>query len=199
MSGSLLVLWLAAVPLMASPGPATMSLAAIGALHGASAGLRYLAGIVSGTVCVLLLIATGVTGLVLAVPALVWLLTAMAAAYILYLAWQIATAPVPTARAGKTGPPSFAGGYALAIANPKAYAAIGAVYSGHSVVAGDLLADTAAKIAALSAVIVTANLAWLVLGSAFSGFLRDPVRGRVAGIAFALLLIASVALAVIEV
>ncbi|HSM42710.1 MAG TPA: LysE family translocator, partial [Afifellaceae bacterium] len=102
-------------------------------------------------------------------------------------------------RAGTTGPPSFAGGYALAIANPKAYAAIGAVYSGHSVVAGDLLADAAVKIAALSAVIVTANLAWLVLGSAYSGFLRDPVRGRVAGISFALLLVASVALAVVEV
>jgi len=198
LSGSLLVLWLAAVPLMASPGPATMSLAAIGALHGASAGLRYLAGIVSGTVCVLLLIATGVTGLVLAVPALVWLLTAMAAAYILYLAWRIATAPVLVARAGTTRAPSFAGGYALAIANPKAYAAIGAVYTGHSVVAGDLLADAAVKIAALSAVIVVANIAWLVFGSAFSGFLRDPVRGRIASVAFALLLVASVALAVMD-
>jgi threonine/homoserine/homoserine lactone efflux protein len=196
LGGNLLLLWLAAVPLMASPGPATMSLAAVGALHGAVAGLRYLAGIVLGTFCVLLLIATGVTGLVLAVPALVWLLTAFAAAYILYLAWRIATAPPPGARSGPADPPAFAGGWALAIANPKAYAAIGAVYSGHGVVTGDLQADAAVKIAALSVVIVAANVAWLVFGSAFSGFLRDPVRGRIASVTFALLLVLSVALAV---
>jgi threonine/homoserine/homoserine lactone efflux protein len=196
LSGNLLLLWLSAVPLMASPGPATMSLAAVGALHGAGAGLRYLAGIISGTFCVLLLIAAGMTGLVLAVPALVWVLTAFAAGYILYLAWRIATAPPPGARNGASALPSFAGGYALAIANPKAYAAIGAVYSGHSIIAGDLFADAAVKVAALSAVIVAANIAWLVFGSAFSGFLRDPARGRIASITFALLLVASVALAV---
>lgn len=197
MSGNLVLLWLAAVPLMASPGPATMSLAAVGAIHGPTAGLRYLAGIVAGTFCVLLLIATGVTGVILAVPAFVWLLSAFAAAYILYLAWRIATAPLPGARTGEVDAPSFAGGYALAIANPKAYAAIGAVYSGHNVVVGDLVADSATKILALTAVIIGANVAWLVFGSAFSGFLRDPVRGRVAGVVFAVLLVVSVALAFI--
>lgn len=196
MSGNLVLLWLAAVPLMASPGPATMSLAAVGALYGPKTGLRYLAGIVAGTFCVLLLIATGVTGLVLAVPALVWLLSAFAAAYILCLAWRIATTPPAGARADEPDAPSFAGGYSLAVANPKAYAAIGAVYSGHNVIAGGLMADTAVKIVALSAVIVGANVAWLVFGSTFSGFLRDPVRGRIAAIVFAVLLVASVALAV---
>ena len=191
-----MVIWLAALPLMGSPGPATLSLAAIGAAFGARRGLGYLAGIITGTFGVLVMIATGVTGVILAVPALVWLITAVAAAYILYLAYRIATAPVITAPDALAKAPSFPSGFVLAIANPKAFAAIGAVYSGHRVVADDLLLDAAAKILALLVVIVVVNGAWLLFGSAFSIVLRDPRRGRIANIGFAVLLILSVALVV---
>jgi threonine/homoserine/homoserine lactone efflux protein len=197
MVGNLLVLWLAAFPLMGSPGPATMSLAAIGAAYGARAGWPYLLGIWAGTIGVVVLIATGVTGLLLAVPALGTVIVFAAAAYILYLAWRIATAPPLAADAGATRAPSLAGGFALAIANPKAYAAIGAVYTGSSVVPGDLAADTAIKIAALALVVVIVNSAWLVFGSLISGLLRDPAASRVANVIFAVLLVASVALALI--
>ena len=196
MTGDLIVLWLAALPLMGSPGPATMSLAAVGAAYGARPGLGYLAGIVAGTTGVLLLIATGVTGLILAEPALVRVITVLAAVYILYLAYRIATAPVLAGAGPETAAPSFPGGFLLAIANPKAFAAIGAVYGGHTILEGDPLLDAAAKIAALAAVIVVVNAAWLVFGAALSSVLRDPRIGRIANIAFAVLLVASVALAV---
>lgn len=194
MTGSLIVLWLAALPLMGSPGPATMSLAAIGAAFGARAGLPWLAGIVAGTFGVLLLIATGVTGLILAKPVLVTLITVLAAAYILYLAYRIATAPVIAKESGEAKTPSFSGGFVLAIANPKAFAAIGAVYSGNSLIPDALLPDAIAKIAALAVVIVAVNATWLVFGSILSSILKDPKTGRIANIAFAVMLIASVAL-----
>ncbi len=197
MLGDLLRLWLAALPLMGSPGPATLSLAAVGAAFGAARGLGYLAGIVAGTFGVLLLIASGVTGLLLAVPALVWLVTALAAAYILYLAYRIATAPVLSGDTSGARAPSLVGGFVLAMANPKAFAAIGAVYSGNNLLPGDLLLDAAAKILALLAVIVLVNATWLVFGSAFSLVLRDPRRGRIANVAFAVLLVLSVALALL--
>ena len=44
MANDLILLWLAAFPLMGSPGPATMSLAAIGAAFGWRRGLCYLSG-----------------------------------------------------------------------------------------------------------------------------------------------------------
>ena len=91
---SLLLLWLAAFPLMGSPGPATLSLAGVGTAYGVRRGLAYLTGIVIGTTGVLLLIATGVTAVILAQPVLVSVLTIIAAGYILYLAWKIAVAPV---------------------------------------------------------------------------------------------------------
>lgn len=197
MAGNLILLWLAALPLMGSPGPATMSLAAVGAAFGARAGLPWLAGIMAGTFGVLLLIATGVTGLILARPALVTAITFLAGAYILYLAWRIAAAPVGGGPDGAARTPSFPGGFALAIANPKAFAAIGAVYSGHGVIPGALLPDAIAKIAALTVMILAVNSAWLVFGSALSAKLRDPKTGRIANIAFALMLIASVALSLL--
>ncbi len=45
---NLLLLWLAALPLMGSPGPATISLAATGSAFGIRPGLGYLSGILKG-------------------------------------------------------------------------------------------------------------------------------------------------------
>lgn len=195
MLADLVLLWLAALPLMGSPGPATLSTAAVGASFGSRRGLPYLAGIVAGTATVLLLIASGVTAIVLAVPALKLALTLLAAAYILYLAWRIATAPPLTRQDGEAKAPAFPGGYLLAVANPKAFAAIGAVYAGHTVVPGDLTLDVGVKITALILVIVVVNSTWLVFGAMIARVLNDPKKSRIANIVLALLLVASAALA----
>ena len=197
MLANLVLLWLAALPLMGSPGPATLSIAAVGASFGARRGLPYLLGIVAGTAVVLGLIATGVTAAVLALPALKAAITLLAAGYILYLAWHIATAP-PLSRDSVTAKaPAFPGGFLLAVANPKAFAAIGAVYAGHSVVPGDLALDASVKIAALVPVIVLVNAVWLVSGTLLARALYDPRKSRIANVIFAVLLVASVALALI--
>jgi threonine/homoserine/homoserine lactone efflux protein len=189
---AIVLLWMAAFPLMGSPGPATLSLAAIGAAFGARRGLGYLAGIILGTSGVLLLVASGVTGLLLAVPTLVWVVTVLAAAYIVYLAYRIATAPVLSKQDAGVKAPSLTNGFILAIANPKAFAAIGAVYSSHIVAPDDPFLDAAVKILALILVIAVVNAAWLMFGSAFSVVLSDPRRGRLANIFFAILLVGSV-------
>jgi threonine/homoserine/homoserine lactone efflux protein len=85
----------------------------------------------------------------------------------------------------------------LAIANPKAFAAIGAVYTGATVLPGEIFFDAAVKIAALLAVMVTVNTAWLFFGSMLSKVLHDPRASRIANITFAVLLVASVALALL--
>jgi len=198
MLDALLPLWLAALPLMGSPGPATLSTAAMGTAFGLRASLPYLAGICLGTATVLLTIATGISGLIFVVPGAVPIVTVLAAAYILYLAWKIATAPVGSlAREAGARPAGLVGGYLLAIANPKAFAAIGAVYSSTTVVAGAPLLDGLIKVAALSLVIVVVNSIWLVFGSLFSRWLSDPTLGRIVNAVFAVLLVASVAAALL--
>lgn len=194
---NLVLLWLAALPLMGSPGPATLSTAAVGASFGARHGLPWLAGICAGTATVLLLIATGVTAVVLAVPALKVAITVLAAIYILYLAWRIAKAPPLSKQTEGAKAPAFPGGYLLAVANPKAFAALGAVFSGNSVFAGDAVLDAVVKVAALAPLIVLVNTTWLVFGTLISSTLHEPRTARVVNLIFAVLLVASVGLALI--
>lgn len=188
MTGNLLLLWLAAIPLMGSPGPATISLAAVGATYGMKPALLYLCGIVAGTAGVLLMISAGLTGLVLAQPQLAKIISAVAALYILFLAYRISIAPVGRYNSDRTAP-TMAGGFVLAIFNPKAYAAIGAVFSSIEVVAGNPTADALVKLAALLPVIVTVNAAWLWVGSVLAEFLQNQRYGRAINLSFALLLV----------
>lgn len=198
MSHDLLTLWLAALPLMGSPGPANLGAAGVGAAFGVVRGAPYCAGVIAGTASVLLAVALGVTALLLAAPELATVLAVAAGAYVLYLAWRIATAPVGAAALrAEAAPPGFFAGYLLAVANPKAYAALGALYAGHRLLADAPVADAAAKLAALGLVIVVVNGGWLCFGSAFRAVLADPRRGRVANILFAAALVASVAAALV--
>jgi len=204
---NLLLLWLAALPLMGSPGPATISLAASGSAFGIRPSLGYLGGIIIGTTAVLLLVASGIAAALLAHPIAGQILTAIAAIYILYLAWKIATAPIRPAqgtasKSPETTPeakaPDFRGGVMLAIANPKAFAAIGAVYAAHAIAPHSLWLDNALKIAALALVIVLVNSLWLVFGAGFARLLSDPRLGRLINILFAVLLVASLAMALLS-
>jgi len=186
---------LAGVALTGSPGPATLGLAAAGAAFGIRRSLALLAGILIGVLAVMMVTATGLTGLVLAQPGLGRAVGLMAAGYMLYLAYRIGTAPLPGERSDADSPPGFVPGLFLGFGNPKAYAAMAALYSGFILVPDRPIADVAAKTVILVAIMVVVDWAWLLLGSALTRYLRHPVLGRAINIAFAVLLVASVGLA----
>lgn len=186
---------LAGLALAGSPGPATLSLAAAGAAFGARRGIGYMAGIGLGMVAVMAITASGVTGVLLAMPGAAPAVTVAAAAYFLYLAWRIATAPPLAEEAGDRRHPSFSAGALLSLVNPKGYAAMAALFSGFTLVPGDALTDAAAKTAVLAVVIATVNLAWLLAGAAMTRLFREPRLNRAINVSFAVLLLASLALA----
>lgn len=182
--------------LAGSPGPATLSLAATGAAFGARRGAAYLGGILVGMIGVFAIIASGLLGLLLALPGAAPLVSVAATAYFAYLAYRIATAP-PLAAGGQGHAPSFAGGVLLSLANPKGYAAVAALLSGFVLVRAHVEIDTAAKFAVLAAITTTVNVAWLFGGAALTRFFREPGSSRAINVAFAVLLVASVVLAVL--
>ena len=186
---------LAAVALAGSPGPATLSLTATGAAFGARRGAAYLAGIVIGMVAVMAIVASGLVGLLLAVPGATPVVSVLAAAYFLYLAWRIATAPPLAADTAQRRTPTFAGGLLLSLINPKGYAAMAALFSGFVLVQERLALDVVVKMAVLVLIITAVNVAWLLAGAALTRFFRDPRTNRAINVAFAVLLVASVALA----
>ncbi|WP_428245786.1 LysE family translocator [Ferrovibrio sp.] len=187
-------LLLAAVIIMGSPGPSTVSLTAVAASFGLRASLHYGAGLVLGTISVLLLVAMGVSALLLAWPEAALPLRLAAAVYWLYLAWRIATAPPLQPAQGASHAPGWLAGYLLALANPKAYLAIGAVYSGHSLLPAMPLADAAFKIALLCLMILLIHLAWGLFGALLARHLRDARTARLVNGMLAAVLILSLAL-----
>ena len=57
-------------------------------------------------------------------------------------------------------------GFALAIANQKVYAAIGAVFSGHTLIAGQATPDAVAKLTVLLVLMLFVHAAWWLFGAA---------------------------------
>ncbi|HTS90727.1 MAG TPA: LysE family transporter [Stellaceae bacterium] len=186
---------LAGLALAGSPGPATLSLAATGAAFGARSGLPYMSGIVFGMVAVMTITASGVVGMLLAVPGATPIVAGLAAAYFAYLAYRIATAPPLSDEAKARRRPSFAGGFFLSLVNPKGYAAMAALFSGFVLLRERLFLDAAFKIAVLLAVIVAVNLGWLYAGAALTRWFREPRMNRIVNVSFAVLLVLSVAAA----
>ena len=175
---------LTALALVGSPGPNTLSVAATGAAFGRRRGVAYMVGIVLGMVGVIAIVATGVAGMLLALPGAAPLVT-------------LATAPPLTASpAGPGIAPRWYEGAGLSLVNPKAYAAMAALFSGHVLLAGPL-ADAALKTALALGVIIPVNIAWLSLGAGLTGLMRDPAASRWINRAFAAALLISVAAVVL--
>ncbi|KJK23522.1 threonine transporter RhtB [Burkholderiaceae bacterium 16] len=186
----LAALVLASVVVMGSPGPSTISVTAVGAAHGVRRSLGYACGLIAGTIAVLLMASMGVVALVVSVPHGARALGVLSAAYILYLAFRIATAPPLGNQRRALTAPAFAGGFVLAIANPKAYLAIGAVLAGTTVIAGNQGLDAIVKITVLSAMIAVIHLCWLLAGVSLCRFLHDPVSSRLINVSMAAILVA---------
>jgi threonine/homoserine/homoserine lactone efflux protein len=192
----ILTLLLASLVIMGSPGPSTISATAMGAAYGFRRSLGYVSGLIAGTVAVLLAVSAGVVAFLLSVPHGALVLTVVSAAYILYLAVKIATAPPLARRDDQVAAPAFFGGFLLAIANPKAYLAIAAVFAGVSLFQDRRLLDVTVKIALLTGMIVVIHMIWLLVGATFSRFLQHPTISRAANISLAVLLIVAMAFAV---
>jgi threonine/homoserine/homoserine lactone efflux protein len=188
---------LAGLALAGSPGPATLSLAAAGAAFGARRVLGYMAGIVIGMIAVMGIAATGAIGVVLAIPGATPVVIGAAAAYFAYLAFRIATAPPLAEDAGAGRRPSFAGGLFLSLVNPKGYAAMAALFSGFALVRERLELDAVLKASVLLAIMIAVNAAWLVAGAALTRLFREPRTNRALNVAFAVLLLISVAAALL--
>lgn len=195
--GSVAPLMLASAAIMGSPGPATVSLVAVVSAYGVRRSLPYFLGLIAGTALVLIAIATGITAALLAVPAIRPVLIGISAAYILWLAYHIATAPPLAAQTATADVPSLAGGTLLGVANPKAWVAITAVFASARLV-NTAFADAAAKTVVLTVMIVLIMTAWLMAGVSLAPLLRDPHRARIVNTALAAAVVGATALAVLR-
>ncbi|EBA06271.1 LysE family translocator [Sagittula stellata] len=183
---------LAGFALAGSPGPNTLSMAAVGAAFGRREAIGYLLGLSVGMLGVIALVGTGTAGLLLAVPGAAPVITGLAALYFLWLAWRIANAsPIGPADSGRR-PPRWHEGALLSMMNPKAYAAMAALFSGFTLRPAPL-PDALTKTLLAFAVILTVNAAWMVIGTLLTRLAGNPRTARAINYGFAAALLISVA------
>ena len=183
----MLALLLAALVVMGSPGPSTVSVTAVGAAFGLRRSLGYTAGLIAGTSAVLLAVAAGMVAALLAIPHAGPVLATASALYILWLAWRIANAPPLSKTDATVAAPRFTSCLLLAIANPNAWVAIAAVFAGSAV-------PPLPRVAALVAMIALIHAAWLLVGASLAKLFYEPQSARIANLAFAAVLAATVLL-----
>jgi len=183
---------LAALALTGSPGPNTLSLAAVGAAFGRVRGFRYMIGLNLGVFIVIGVVGSGVSGLVLAIPGAAPVIAILAALYFMYLAYRIATAPPVQQDQDVGNEPKWYEGVVVSLLNPKAYAAMAALFSSFTLISGDHLSDSITKALALGLTIMFVNACWLYAGSILTTYMTQDRSSRIINIVFASLLIISV-------
>jgi threonine/homoserine/homoserine lactone efflux protein len=174
-----------------TPGPNNTMLLASGVNFGFQRTIPHMLGISIGFSVMVLAVGMGLGAVFKAVPLLYTILRYAGAAYLLYLAWKIATSGPPSdARDGESQPMSFLGAAAFQWVNPKAWVmAVGAIttYTPQAGYFGNVLV--------VAAVFGVLNLpavgAWAGFGSLLRNVLRDRFCLRVFNGVMALLLVAS--------
>jgi threonine/homoserine/homoserine lactone efflux protein len=186
---------LAALALCGSPGPATLSMAAAGAAYQLRHTWPYYFGLLAGVSIVLSLVASGLIAAVATIPYAAETLTIIAIGYMCWLAWKIAHAPpIRQADSGQSAP-GFLTGMILNLTNPKAYASFTAVFAGFDLLPGRAFASGGLEVAILFTLIGGINLSWLLAGNVLQKFFQDEKTSRIINVSFAILLLASVAMA----
>jgi threonine/homoserine/homoserine lactone efflux protein len=174
-----------------TPGPNVLMVAAAAAGHGIRATAPHMLGITIGFGGMILLVGLGAAAPLAASPALHAVLKWAGAAWLLWLAWKIATAPPPGE--GKSAPPLGIVGAALfQWVNPKAWMLTAAAIATFTKPESPLVPQVIAIAGVFFAVQIPCLLIWAGLGAGARRLLRDDVALRRFNIAMGVLLAISV-------
>jgi threonine/homoserine/homoserine lactone efflux protein len=181
-----------AVVTLFTPGPNNVMLMASGLNFGLRRTLPHVLGVSVGFALMALLVGLGIGALFAAYPVLHMVVKYAGVAYLLYLAWLIASAaPAETDGGARGNPLTFLQAAAFQWINPKGW--VVAIGASASYAAVAVFPVNIALMAALFALLGTLSaLAWAWFGSGLRALLRRPATVRAFNIAMALLLVASI-------
>lgn len=173
-----------------TPGPNNTMLMTTGLNFGFRRGLPHLWGVALGFAVMVLAVGLGLGALFQAYPAAYTVLKYAGAAYLLYLAWQIATAGELKEGAARGRPIAFLEAAAFQWLNPKGWVmAVGAVSTYAAVAAFPLNMLLMAFLFGSLGILSSAT--WLGFGTGLKRVLTSPGAVRAVNITMALLLVAS--------
>ncbi|MDX1490796.1 MAG: LysE family translocator [Pseudohongiellaceae bacterium] len=176
----------------ATPGPNNIMLLASGVNHGIRNSLPHYFGICIGFSVLVAAVGFGLGALFSQAPLLHQVLQTIGAAYLVYLAWRIASASAVDESESSAKPLSFIEAALFQWVNPKAWIiAVGAIAT--FTVQSRITQSILTIVAMYFIVGVVAMGIWLTLGASLQNFLKSSKRRRVFNIFMATLLLFSLA------
>lgn len=173
-----------------TPGPNVLLVAAGAARNGIRATIPHMVGIACGFAVMILLVGTGLAVPLTAFPAVQSVMRWLGAAWIGWIAWQIATSPAPGE--GPPRPPmSFFAAALFQWVNPKAWMLALGMITAWSTPGAPMLPQFVEMAVIFGLVGVPCNFVWAVLGEQAGRFLRSARHVRVFNVAMAVLLVVS--------
>jgi threonine/homoserine/homoserine lactone efflux protein len=187
--------WLAAslfaLVSLITPGPNNTMVLSSGVNFGLRRTLPHLLGISIGFSLMQVLVGLGLHGLLGQYPVLLESLRYVGGAYMLWLAWQLASSrTAPGALDGRARPLGFWAAAAFQWVNPKAWVMCMTAMTAYLPVDASL-----AQVLLLGGLFLALGLpcvgSWAAFGSSMRRYLQDPVKLRIFNISMALALVAS--------
>jgi threonine/homoserine/homoserine lactone efflux protein len=176
-----------------TPGPSNVMLTATGAIAGIAGGLPCLVGVGAGMGLLIFGVALGfgeiVTGHAAVLRALNW----SGAAFLLWLAWRIATAS-GSSEAQEKEPVGFTRAALFQWVNPKSWLVSASAAGTYLQAEGGSLVQALAFAALFVVAALPSGFLWLAFGASMQRFLRSPRASRIFNIAMGASLAASVLL-----
>lgn len=180
-----------------TPGPNNMMLLSSGATFGLRRTLPHLIGISGGCAIMVLVLGWSVAGLMTQMPILYTLLHVASTAYLLWLAWKIATSSGLHAGGTPGRPFTMLNAAGFQWVNPKAWAMVlGAVASFAR--PDHLMADVAVIAVVLVLVGFPCIMLWAGCGAVLMRYLQHPHALRAFNFVMAGLLVASIIPGIVE-
>lgn len=174
-----------------SPGPNNMMIMSSGVNYGFRRSVPHVIGINTGFPLMVVAVGVGMGAVLHTWPGLLDLLRPVGAAYLLYLAYRIATAPATTDRPVRRQPLSLVQAALFQVVNPKAWVMI----------VGALITYAGASASYLVQVVLIALIflvfgtpcttAWLWVGVSLKRLLTRPLPLRIFNVGMAALLVIS--------
>jgi len=174
-----------------TPGPNNMMLLSSGASFGLRRTVPHILGISAGCAVMVLIVGWSVGSVAQQLPAFYTALQIVSAAYLLWLAWRIATSDAPGQSGGRARPLNALEAAAFQWVNPKAWAMVlGAVTS---FARPERMAMDVPLIAlVMIAIGLPCITLWAGSGSALKRFLSEPAALRTFNYGMAALLVLSI-------
>jgi threonine/homoserine/homoserine lactone efflux protein len=160
-----------------TPGPSNIMVTATGAAVGVVRGLPCVVGVALSMAALIFAVTLGLGQVVLAHAAVLTALNGAGAAFLLWLAWKIASAPVGGAAAAAR-PVGFREAALFQWINPKGWMVATSAAGAYLQAGAEPLAQALALGLLFAAAALPSNLVWLAFGAAMQRLLTSPRAAR---------------------